>query len=83
MGKILRNGIEYHFAGPISYNDLHNHPSINGVELVGNKTSEDLGLMTAAEVEEAIEETPVHTVAINPTPEEQATMNFWIVDDEE
>ena len=28
------------------YNRLTNKPSINGVELVGNKTSEDLGIVT-------------------------------------
>lgn len=29
---------------PENYNDLQNKPSINGVELVGNKTSEDLNI---------------------------------------
>ena len=32
------------YSGTSNYNDLINKPSINGVELRGNKTSEDLGI---------------------------------------
>lgn len=31
-------------TGTSNYNDLSNKPSINGVTLIGNKTSEDLGI---------------------------------------
>lgn len=34
-------------AGTTDYNDLTNKPSINGIELVGNKTIEDLGITEA------------------------------------
>lgn len=37
-GEIMK---EY---GTFDYNELENKPSINGVELVGNKTSADLGI---------------------------------------
>ena len=33
-----------------NYNDLDNKPSINSVELRGNKTAEDLGLATPADI---------------------------------
>lgn len=33
-------------SGTDDYNRLRNKPSINGVELIGDKTSEDLGLST-------------------------------------
>ena len=43
-GSITAGGALYGAFGTDSgnYNDLRNKPSINGVELVGNKTSEDL-----------------------------------------
>lgn len=48
MGKIIKGGISYGGNGgssDISYNDLEDKPSINNVELSGNKTTEDLGLV--------------------------------------
>ena len=33
-----------------NYNDLTNKPSINSVELQGNKTAADLGLLTAGDI---------------------------------
>lgn len=71
MAAIFRDDVEYYFAGPASYNNVVDHPTINGVELVGDLTLEDLGLDTAKKV------------IVNPTPEEQANMNFWIEDDDE
>lgn len=47
MGKIMKYGISYGGNGgssDISYNDLEDKPSINNVELSGNKTTEDLGI---------------------------------------
>lgn len=43
-------------GGDINYNDLPNKPSINGVELVGNKTTEDLGIEAGKEVYIGIDE---------------------------
>ena len=40
------------------YEELINKPSINGVELIGDKSSEDLGLVTAEYVDEKISEMP-------------------------
>ena len=41
-------------AGSNDYNDLVNKPSINGVELVGDKTTEELDILplTNAEIDE-------------------------------
>lgn len=51
MGVIYLNGIAYGKGSggggggsTSNYNELTNKPSINGVTLDGNKTSEDLGL---------------------------------------
>lgn len=45
MGRILKGGIPYGGGGGSnSYSDLEDKPSINNVELSGNKTTEDLGL---------------------------------------
>lgn len=38
-------------GGTTNYNDLENKPSINGVELIGNKTSGDLKMYTKEEVD--------------------------------
>ncbi len=38
-------------GGTTNYNDLENKPSINGVELIGNKTSGDLKMYTQEEVD--------------------------------
>lgn len=38
-------------GGTTNYNDLSNKPSINGVELLGNKTSNDLGISGGVSVE--------------------------------
>lgn len=37
-------------GGTSNYLDLENKPSINGVELIGNKTTEDLGIEAGKEV---------------------------------
>ena len=39
-------------SGTTDYTDLTNKPQINSIELTGNKTSTDLGLASASEVEE-------------------------------
>lgn len=58
-GKYVNSGTratgEY---GTTNYNDLSHKPSINGVELVGNKSFEDLGedTITNAELQEIIEQ---------------------------
>ena len=39
-------------TGTTNYNDLTNKPQINGVELVGNKTSDDLGISGMTEEQE-------------------------------
>ena len=46
--------IELSTNGTNDYNDLVNKPSINGVELVGDKTTEELDIMplTNAEIDE-------------------------------
>lgn len=38
-------------SGTTDYNDLENKPQINGVELIGNKTSSDLKMYTKEEVD--------------------------------
>lgn len=43
-------------AGTKNYEKLNNKPQINGVELIGNKTSEDLGIVSEADLAEAIEQ---------------------------
>lgn len=43
-GKLMRGDVHVDAIDP-NYNDLRNKPSINGVELLGNKTSEDLMLI--------------------------------------
>lgn len=46
--------IEISTTGTNDYNDLVNKPSINGVELVGDKTTEELDILplTNAEIDE-------------------------------
>ena len=46
--------IELSTSGTNDYNDLVNKPSINGVELVGDKTTEELDILplTNAEIDE-------------------------------
>lgn len=46
--------IELSTNGTSDYNDLVNKPSINGVELVGDKTTEELNILplTNAEIDE-------------------------------
>ena len=39
---------------PSSYNDLEDLPQVNGVTLMGNKTSEELGIVTATDIENAV-----------------------------
>lgn len=48
--------IEISTGGTNDYNDLINKPQINGVELTGNKTPEDLGILplTNAEIDELL-----------------------------
>lgn len=43
-------------GGSSDYNDLDNKPSINGVELVGNKTNEEIkiGSMTNKDIDEIL-----------------------------
>lgn len=50
MNEVINNG------GTKNYNDLNNKPMIEGVELVGNKTYEELNLsgLTNAEIEELL-----------------------------
>lgn len=67
MGKIMRNGISYTggasnhgggSTGTSDYLELENKPSINGTELIGNKTADELGLATKTEVEAVAEQIP-------------------------
>lgn len=48
--------IELSANGTNDYNDLTNKPQINGVELTGNKTPEDLDILplTNAEIDELL-----------------------------
>lgn len=49
MGVIIKNGISY--GGYISdYDNLKNKPSINSVELSGNKTASQLGLVNESDI---------------------------------
>ena len=43
-------------SGTSDYNDLANKPSINGVKLIGNKTTEELGIEASKEVHIGAEE---------------------------
>ena len=51
MNEVINNG------GTKNYNDLNNKPMIEGVELVGNKTYEELNLssLTNTEIEELLD----------------------------
>lgn len=44
-------GVQAGGGGTRNYNALANKPAINGVELVGNKSFEDLGELTITNVE--------------------------------
>ena len=50
----IETDIELSTNGTNDYNDLVNKPSINGVELVGDKTTEELDILplTNAEIDE-------------------------------
>lgn len=48
---VRMSGEIYRGTGVSDYNDLDNKPSINGVELVGNKTTEQLGIQTVVNIE--------------------------------
>ena len=50
----VETDIELETNGTNDYNDLVNKPSINGVELVGDKTTEELDILplTNAEIDE-------------------------------
>lgn len=50
----IETDIELSTNGTNDYNDLVNKPSINGVELVGDKTTQDLDILplTNAEIDE-------------------------------
>ena len=50
----IETDIELETNGTNDYNDLVNKPSINGVELVGDKTTEELDILplTNAEIDE-------------------------------
>lgn len=51
MNEVINNG------GTKNYNELNNKPSIEGVELVGNKTYEELNLssLTNTEIEDLLD----------------------------
>lgn len=51
MNEVINNG------GTRNYNDLNNKPMIEGVELVGNKTYEELNLssLTNTEIEDLLD----------------------------
>lgn len=40
-------------GGTSDYEQLQNKPSINGVQLTGNKTSENLGILRAVEISQS------------------------------
>ena len=49
-GEIGKDVVRSGGGGTTNYNNLGNKPQINGVELVGNKTSEELGLANKSDV---------------------------------
>ena len=57
-------------SGTSDYEPLKNKPSINGVVLIGNKTTKELGIETSKEVHIGSEEpTGEETIWIDPTEE--------------
>ena len=50
--------------GVSNYNDLDNKPTINDVELIGNKTASDLGLATPTDIMQAIASIPQFKLSI-------------------
>ncbi|MCR4554143.1 MAG: hypothetical protein K5752_04410 [Succinivibrionaceae bacterium] len=50
----IETDIELSTSGTNDYNDLINKPSINGIELIGDKTPEELDILplTNAEIDE-------------------------------
>lgn len=44
-----------------NYNNIKNKPQINGVELVGNKTAEELGLITEEKLTKELEKIKIPT----------------------
>ena len=52
LDYLCKNGMGGGSGGTTNYNDLTNKPQINGVELSGNKTSDDLGISGMTEEQE-------------------------------
>lgn len=59
-------------GGTTNYNELSGKPKINGVELIGNKTTEDLGIEAGKEVYIGSEEPTDEDVVIWVDPSEEA-----------
>lgn len=53
---VLQDKEDFEGGGVTDYNGLSNRPSINGITLIGNKTSTDLGMYTKEEVDEMLYE---------------------------
>ena len=60
----LEIGVSKGGGGTKDYNKLINKPSINGVELVGNKTGQDLDLVSVADLSDALAIRDVYTPKI-------------------
>lgn len=57
MGTVIGEGVS-------NYNDLDNKPTINDIELIGNKTASDLGLATPTDIMQAIASIPQFSISI-------------------
>lgn len=71
-------------GGTNNYPTLNNKPSINDVELVGNKTSEELGLASAEDLTECIKNTSIDRMyGIMQETNENKTLTLTPVNDNE
>lgn len=80
---ITQNKEDFEGGGTTDYNSLTNKPSINGIELSGNKTSSDLKMYTQEEVDYLLDDKmdkPYYDISItdNTTIENTLAGNFKI-----
>ena len=62
------------------YSGLTNKPSINGIELDGNKTASDLGIMTQTEADQQRDEIDAFEQSVEETLSNYATQE-WVTDE--
>ena len=69
-------------SGTSDYNELYNKPSINGVQLVGNKTLKDLGIDLEKVSDETLEKANKYSDETKPTKTSELTndSNFAVTD---